>query len=81
MHAFLVLNNLLSGTIVALPGLLLFFNKRLFGASKVYIRLFNYYFHAFLKDTWISPRSVMHPESYQLVGNVNKKLVTIGDDN
>ncbi len=81
IHAFLILNNLIFGFISAIPGLVLFFNKRFFTATKAYSRLLNYYFNAFLHDTWISPRSVMHPESYQLVSNVNKKLAAIGDNN
>jgi len=81
IHAFLVLNNLIFGLLSAIPGVILFFNKRLFTASKVYAKLLNYYFNAFLRDTWISPRSVRHPESYQLVNNMNKNLVTIGDNN
>ncbi len=81
IHAFLILNNLLFGFFVALPGLFLFFNKQLQSSTKGYLKLLNYYFNAFLHDTWISPRSVMHPESYQLTNNMGKKLVAIGDDN
>lgn len=81
IHTFLILNNLIFGFITAVPGLFLFFNKQLFTATRGYYKLLNYYFNAFLHDTWISPRSVMHPESYQLSNNLNKKLVTIGDKN
>jgi hypothetical protein len=81
MHAFLVLNNLLLGFVAAIPGVFMFFNNRLLTATKVYIKLLNYYFRALLHDTWISPRSVLHPESYQLVSNMDKNFVSIADNN
>ena len=81
MHAFLIVNNLLTGLVAAVPGLIFFSNKRLVVATKVYLRLLNYYFKAFLADTWISPRSLMHPESYKIELNMNKNLAALGDDN
>ena len=81
MHAFLIVNNLVIGLISAMPGLILFSNRRLMVANKVFLKLINYYFNAFLKDTWISPRSVKHPESYKFRMNVDKNLSAIGDDN
>ena len=81
MHAFLILNNLVLGLVSAIPGLILFSNKRLMVANKVYLKLINYYFNAFLQDTWISTRSLKHPESYQFRINVDKDLSAIRDDN
>jgi len=81
MHAFLILNNLVLGLVSAIPGLILFSNKRLMVSNKVFLRLINYYFNAFLKDTWISPRSIKHPESYQFRINVDKNLSALGEDN
>jgi len=81
IHAFLVLNNLLYGLFEALPGLLLFFNKRLQRGTRGYVKLLNYYFHAVLNDSWISPRSLLHPEFYQMENNMNKNLAAIRDEN
>jgi len=81
MHAFLIVNNLVIGLISAIPGLILFSNRRLMVANKVFLKLINYYFNAFLKDTWISPRSVKHPEAYQFRIKVDKNLSAIGEDN
>ena len=80
IHIFLVLNNLVAGFILAIPGLILFYNKRCLCATKAYAKLLNYYFKAFLLDTWISPRSVKHPESYTLRVGMNKNLAAIGED-
>ena len=81
MQAFLVLNNLISGLIAAIPGLILFSNKRLSIYTRAYLKLLNYYFKAFLSDTWISPRSLKHPEAYRFVRNLDKNLAAIQDDN
>ncbi len=81
MHAFLVLNNLISGLVLAIPGLILFTNKRLLISTRAYIKLLNYYFKAFLLDTWISPRSLKHPESYHFGHNLNKNLAALRDEN
>ena len=81
IHAFLILNNLILGFFSAIPGLILFSNKRLLIATKVYVKLIIYYFNAFLHDTWISPRSVRHPESYRFRINTEKNLAAIQDDN
>ena len=81
MHAFVIFNNLILCLVSAIPGLILFSNRRLMVANKVFLRLINYYFNAFLHDTWISPRSIKHPESYQFRINVDKNLSTIQDEN
>ena len=79
MHAFLILNNLIFGLFSAIPGLILFSNKRLSVATKSYLKLLQYYFKAFLLDTWISPRSVKHPEAYQFGQSVDENLATLRD--
>ena len=81
IHAFLILNNLLLGFVSAIPGLILFSNKRFLIGTKVYVKLLLYYFDAFMHDTWISPRSLKHPESYQFRINMDKNLAAIQDDN
>ena len=81
MHAFLIIDNLFLGLIPAIPGLVFFLNKRLLVITRIYVKLLNYYFKAFLHDTWISPRSLMHPDSYWLENRYDKNLITIGDDN
>lgn len=81
MHAFLVLNNLILGAVSATPGLILFSNKRLLIATKAYVKLLHYYFKAFLLDTWISQRSVKHPESYQFGHNIDNSFAIVRDKN
>lgn len=81
IHIFLVLNNLVLGFIYGVPGLILFSNRRCLRATKGYYKLLHYYFKAFLLDTWISPRSVKHPEAYSLGVRMNKNFATIGDEN
>jgi GT2 family glycosyltransferase len=57
IQTFLVLNNLLSGGIMALLGLLLFFIPKVFSRTMIYSRLIRYYAGALLRMSWISPRS------------------------
>jgi len=58
IQSFLVINNLISGGIMALLGLLFFFVPKVFVRTMVYIRLLKYYFGSILRVSWISPRSV-----------------------
>jgi hypothetical protein len=58
MHLLLVLNNMLLGLIPALPGVVLFFVKRLNVSSLIYFRLAGYYLNALKSGKWISVRSV-----------------------
>ncbi len=81
MQTFLILNNLILGLITSVPGLILFSNKRLQIGTRAYIKLLHYYFKAFLLDTWISPRSIKHPESYQFRSNAGKNLAALHDKN
>jgi GT2 family glycosyltransferase len=58
IQTFLVINNLVSGGIMALLGLLFFFIPKLFARTLLYLRLINYYAGSLLRLSWISPRSV-----------------------
>jgi GT2 family glycosyltransferase len=58
IQTFLVINNLISGGIVALAGLLLFFLPKVFSRTLIYYRLISYYSGSLLRLSWISERSV-----------------------
>jgi GT2 family glycosyltransferase len=58
IQLFLVLNNLITGGIMALIGLLLFFVPKLFLRTLIYFRLLNYYFRALIWLSWVSTLSV-----------------------
>lgn len=58
IQAFLVLNNLISGFLSALAGLLLFFIPKAFLRTLIFFRLIKYYAGALAGSSWISPRSV-----------------------
>jgi GT2 family glycosyltransferase len=58
IQGFLVINNLVSGGIMALLGLLFFFIPKLFARTLIYLRLISYYAVSLLRLSWISPRSV-----------------------
>jgi GT2 family glycosyltransferase len=57
IQIFLVFNNLVSGGIMALIGLLLFFIPKVFSRTLIYYRLLGYYAGSLLRLSWISPRS------------------------
>jgi GT2 family glycosyltransferase len=57
IQIFLVSNNLISGGIMALIGLLLFFIPKVFSRTLIYFRLLGYYTGSLLRSSWISPRS------------------------
>jgi GT2 family glycosyltransferase len=58
IQAFLVFNNLISGGIIAVIGLLLFFIPKVFSRTLVFCRLIRYYTVSLFRLSWISPRSV-----------------------
>lgn len=58
IQIFLVFNNLISGGIMALPGLILFFVPKVFSRTIIYFRLIRYYIGSLFSLSWISPRSV-----------------------
>ncbi len=58
IQIFLVFNNLISGGIMALIGLLFFFIPKVFSRTLIYYRLIGYYTGSIFRFSWISPRSV-----------------------
>jgi hypothetical protein len=57
-QVFMVLNNLVSGLIPAVAGMILPFIPKVGVRAAVYSRLVRYYIKASLKATWVSPNSV-----------------------
>jgi GT2 family glycosyltransferase len=58
IQIFLVFNNLISGGIMALIGLLFFFIPKVFSRTLIYYRLIRYYAGSIFRFSWISPRSM-----------------------
>ncbi|MEI6048621.1 MAG: glycosyltransferase family 2 protein [Bacteroidota bacterium] len=58
IQTFLVINNLISGGLMALLGLVFFFVPKLFARALIYLRLISYYTGSLFRLSWISPRSV-----------------------
>jgi GT2 family glycosyltransferase len=58
IQTFLVINNLISGGIMALAGLLFFFLPKVFSRTLIYCRLIGYYTSSLFRFSWISERSV-----------------------
>ncbi|MDP4223837.1 MAG: glycosyltransferase family 2 protein [Bacteroidota bacterium] len=56
---FLVINNLITGALTAIIGIILFFIPKMLVKTLIFARLANYYFNALLRHTWISPRAVI----------------------
>lgn len=67
---FMVVNNLISGLIPAIAGLILPFIPKVALRAAVYSRLVRYYFKASLMATWVSPNSV----NYSREKNKRKKV-------
>ena len=58
IQTFLVINNLLTSLLVAVPGIVFFFIPKMFVRALIFKNLVAYYLNSILKGTWISPRSV-----------------------
>ena len=58
IQIFLVLNNLLSSSLMALAGLILFFIPKIFARTVIFVRLITFYSGAAIRQSWISLRSV-----------------------
>jgi GT2 family glycosyltransferase len=63
VQAFLVLNNLVSGALMAVAGLLLFFIPRMLSRTLIFCRLISYYLRSLLRFSWVSQRSVNYRKS------------------
>ena len=59
-QTFLVANNLITGTLMALSGILLFFLPVAFVRTLIFFRLVSYYLYALCRRSWISRRSVLN---------------------
>jgi GT2 family glycosyltransferase len=55
---FLVINNIVTGILVALPGAIFFFVPKVFKRTLAFFRLVTYYLRALYRLTWISPQSL-----------------------
>lgn len=66
IHSFLVINNLVSGLLQSIPGIILFFIPELFLRTLIFIRLTRYYSGVIFKLSWISPRSVNFGKTEQI---------------
>lgn len=58
IQTFLVLNNIISGGLMAIIGLLMFFIPKVFSRTLIFYRLIIYYAGSLFRLSWISPRSV-----------------------
>ena len=58
IQVFLIINNIISGGIMALIGLVFFFIPKLFSQTLIYLKLMNYYFGSLIRLSWVSPLSV-----------------------
>ena len=63
IQVFLVINNLISLGITAIPGVVFFFVPKLFVRTLIFIRLINFYSGALSHFSWISPRSVNYDKN------------------
>jgi len=63
-QSFLVINNIISGLVMALIGLLFFFIPKLFLRTLIFLRLIKYYYLSLLRQSWISNQSVNFPERH-----------------
>jgi GT2 family glycosyltransferase len=58
IQSFLVINNIISGGIMAILGLIFFFIPKVFVRTIIFLRLISYYTGSLCRVSWISPRSV-----------------------
>ena len=58
IQLFLVINNLITGGLMAIIGLLFFLIPKVFVRTLIFIRLIVYYVKSMFRHTWISPMSV-----------------------
>ena len=58
MHSLIITDNVLTGLLTAIAGLILFFIPKLFVRIPVFLRMAGYYCGVAARRSWISPRSV-----------------------
>jgi hypothetical protein len=58
IQTFMVLNNLISGGLMSLIGLMFFFVPKVYSRTLIYSKLIGYYTGSVFRLSWISPRSV-----------------------
>jgi GT2 family glycosyltransferase len=58
IQIFLVLNNLVTSSLMAVAGLILFFIPKIFARTVLFAKLIKYYTQVLISQTWVSPRSV-----------------------
>jgi GT2 family glycosyltransferase len=58
IQSFLIINNLISGGLMALVGVLFFFIPKVFLRTMIFMRLISYYSGSIFRLSWISPMSV-----------------------
>lgn len=74
IQVFLVFNNLISGGVMALLGLLFFLIPKAFSRTLIYFRLIRYYAGSLLRLSWTSPRSVnFHKNKSYALASVSGK--------
>ena len=62
IQMFLGLNNIISGAVMAMIGLVFFFIPKVFIRAIIFFRLVCYYIGSIFRKSWISPRSVMYSQ-------------------
>ena len=62
IQMFLVLNNIISGAVMAMISLVFFFIPKVFIRAIIFFRLVCYYIGSIFRKSWISPRSVMYSQ-------------------
>ena len=60
IQSFLIVNYLVTGALMVLPGVILFFVPLLFVRTVIFARLISYYVHSILRRSWISPRAIKY---------------------
>jgi GT2 family glycosyltransferase len=58
IQTFLVINNLISGGLMAILGLLFFYIPKIYSRTLIFIRLLDYYIKSLFNLSWKTPRSV-----------------------
>jgi GT2 family glycosyltransferase len=77
IQVFMVINNIVSGGVIAAAGIIFFFIPKLFLRAIIFIRLISYYFTALYRLNWMSPRAVRFSQGASGRGRGNVKKVKI----